>query len=278
MEYKIVLGNDELEQYTFSYELNNDNPTKVWSDLVKQTVPNDLRKSLNPWRGVFSNYNTSVKQLNDVIDELNTWMPKKIEHKWQLDEPIKSLNLLHIHFPELEKGEIDSTKRDQLTRFNDLIHGLQVILHNKSNAELLYILLCCDNTNQVKIDEQDFKFFKPYVNFGDLTLHYCHVGRHPLELLLSNDTDCPQDQVIPQYNYSAFHTLRFFTISDCSQKFKKFYHESNISWPYDLNDPKLALGYINLGKLRTVNNKHYTNQDILSIVKSCNKILDWQII
>jgi hypothetical protein len=278
MEYKIVLGNDELEQYTFSYELNNDNPTKVWSDLVKHTVPNDLRKSLNPWRGVSSNYNASVKQLNDVIDELNAWMPNKIENKWQLDEPTKSLNLLHVHFPELEKGEIDSTKRDQLTRFNDLIHGLQVILHNKPNAELLYILLCCDNTNQVKIDEQDFKFFKPYVNFGDLTLHYCHVGRHPLELLLSNDTDCPKDQVIPQYNYSAFHTLRFFTISDCLQKFKKFYHESNISWPYDLNDTRLALGYINLGKLRTVNNKQYTNQDISSIVKSCNKILDWQII
>jgi hypothetical protein len=275
MNYEIILSNG-LEQFIFSYELNDDAPTKNWVNLSKETSPIDLRKSLNPWRGILSTYNDLVNDFNEVIDELNCWLPVKIENKWQINDPIKSLNCLHIHFPELEKEELDPIKRNQFTRFNDLIHGLQQIL-NKSRKENIYLLLCCDNSHKIKIDDEDFKFFKPYVNFGDLTLQYCHVGRHPIELFLSNDIDCPKDQIIPQYQYSSYHTLRFFTIPNLSEIFKNFYNTSKLSWPYKLEDPKLAVGYINLGKLKTINNKQYNNQkDIITIVKSCNKILDWQ--
>jgi hypothetical protein len=277
MNYEIILSNN-IEKFTFLYELNDDIPTKKWEKLSKQTSPQDLRKSLNPWRGMKSMYNKQVSRLNETIDELNSWIPVKIENKWQLNDPFNSLNSLHIHFPKLEKEQLEVEKREQLTKFNDIIHELQVLLSSyKSDIEYIYLLLCCDNTPFITMEDEDFKFFKPYVNFGDLTLHYCHVGRHPLELLLSNDTDCPEDQIIPQYRYSSYHTLRFFTIPDLTEKFKNFYYTSNLSWPYKLEDPKLAFGYINLGKLKTINNKQYKNhQDILTIVKSCDKILDWQ--
>ena len=276
MNYEITLGND-TEKFVFTYELNDNEPTKIWSSLTSNLTPKDLRSSLNPWRGIVSDYEKSVKSLNNLIDDLNLWVPEKISYKWDINEPLKSLNNLHIHFPNLEKIILESSKRDQLTRFNDLIHGLQMIISGFNNSEKLYLLLCCDNSPRVQINEEHFKFFNSEIKFGDLTLHYCHVGRHPLEIFLSNDLDCPKEQIIPQHYISSYHTLRFFDIPNCKEKFKKFYYDSKLEWPFNLEDNRLAFGYINLGKLITVNNIKYTDQGkIKSIVKACNKILSWQ--
>lgn len=278
MIYQIVLGND-YQRFELNYELNDNEPTKIWSELARETRPSDLRSSLNPWRGNRNDYDSSVKELFCVIEELNEWLPEKIYGKWDYNNPIKSLNNLHIHFPEHEKSETDSIKRKQLTRFNDLIHGLGVIIGSKHNeVELLYLLLCCDSSRRVNLEEHHFNFFQPKVDFGDLTLHYCHVGRHPLELVLSNDTDCPADQIIPQYQISAYHTLRFFQIQDTTERFKNFYTASKLNWPYTLTDKRLALGYINLGKLTTINGKKLERAEIISTVKNCNTVLDWQFL
>jgi hypothetical protein len=279
MIYQVTIG-DDFDEFKLNYELNSQEPTLIWKSLANETKPRDLRKSLNPWRGVKDSYSSMVVQLNDTIDELNQWIPEKLNSKWNLDKPFESLNNLHIHFPKHEKTEIDSTKKSQLTKFNDLIHGLQVILEARSkNSDLLYLLLCCENKpKNIDIDLEYFKFFKPYFSFGDLTLHYCHVGRHPLEIFLSNDIDCPADQIKPQSEISTYHTLRFFDLENYSTQFKKFYYLSKLSWPYKLEDPRLAFGYINLGKLSNINEKIYSKTEIVNIVKSCNKILDWQFL
>ena len=106
MNYEIILSNN-IEKFVFLYELNDDTPTKQWIELSKKTSPSDLRKNLNPWRGIKSTYREQVSNLNEVIDELNCWLPIKIENKWQLSNPINSLNNLHIHFTKFEKEESD---------------------------------------------------------------------------------------------------------------------------------------------------------------------------
>ena len=93
MNYEIILSNG-LEQFIFSYELNDDAPTKNWVNLSKETSPIDLRKSLNPWRGILSTYNDLVNDFNEVIDELNCWLPVKIENKWQINFHKRNNSLL----------------------------------------------------------------------------------------------------------------------------------------------------------------------------------------
>lgn len=276
MIYQITLAND-YEQFKFNYELNDNNPTKTWVELAKETKPSDLRSSLDPWRGNSSSYLKMVDTLNSVIDEINVWMPEKINGKWEPDNPVKSLNNLHIHFPEHERYETDPIKRDQLTKFNDLIHGLEAICKSKTiNKDLMYLLLCCDNTRMIDLEEYDYQFFQPKLDFGDLTLQYCHVGRHPIELLLSNDSDCPPEQIVPQSQISSYHTMDFYSIPPLDTYFQQFYYNSGLTWPYELTDKRMAIGFINLGKLTTINERRYDNDETLQIVKSCNKILNWQ--
>ncbi|NBO70802.1 hypothetical protein EBV26_10015, partial [bacterium] len=266
MIYQITLAND-FDQFKFNYELNDNNPTKTWVELAKETKPSDLRKSLNPWRGISTDYSTLVERLNTVINELNEWIPEKITTKWESNDPIKSLNNLHIHFPEHEKTETEFVKRDQLTRFNDLIHGMEVLCSSKQlNVDMIYLLLCCDNSRRIDIEESDYKFFNSELNFGDLTLHYCHVGRHPMEILLSNDYDCPAEQIVPQSQISSYHTLRFFDLPNRKQRFEQFYYDSKLQWPYSLTDERLSFGYINLGRLTDINGTVFDKQETLQIV------------
>lgn len=278
MIYQITLANDD-RQFDFNYELNDNNPTKTWVELSKETTVSDLRRSLNPWRGITTDYLIMVDKLNSLIDKLNEWIPEKILNKWESEDPVKSLNNLHIHFPEQEKYETDAVKLGQLTAFNDLIHEIENILSSKQiDIDLVYLLLCCDNTSMMDLEESDYQFFEPEINFGDLTLHYCQVGRHPLELFLTKDYDCPPEQIVPQFQISSYHTLRFFDLPNRKEKFQQFYYDSKLQWPYKLNDKRLSVGYINLGKLTDINGKQYDRHEILQIVKSCNKILNWKFI
>ena len=267
------------DKFIFSYELNNTNPTNVWVNLAKETKPTDLRGSLQPWRGLTTDYSAMVNRLNTLIDKINEWIPEKIVSKWESNDPLKSLNALHIHFPDHEQYETDQIKLDQLSCFNDLIHGLENICSSKNiGMDLIYLLLCCDNTRMIDLQKSDYKFFEPEINFGDLTLHYCHVGRHPMEILLSKDYDCPSHQIIPQSKISSYHTLRFFDLPNRRKRFEEFYYDSKLQWPYNLEDERMAVGYINLGKLTNINDRCYDKSDTLQIVKSCNQIVNWEFI
>ena len=276
--YNITIS-DNIQEYTLNYSLEDHTIAQSWAEIIKNKSSIELRPTLHPWRGIFKNWDEKLSRLLQLISELNTWIPEKIQGEWNDDDINESLNRLHVHFPELEKSEQDPKKRDCLTEYNDLIHSLQWLYHLKNSyQEVPHLLICTTNTEFIDIPVDEYRRFNPNIFFGDLLLHYCHVGRHPYELLLSNDINCPEDQIIPQHQISAFHTLRFYDYSIRSIDWHKFYHFSGLKWPYKFNDPRLAFGYVKLGKLKTVNYKELTRQEIEDIVKNCNKILGWEII
>ena len=277
--YEIVISSNS-NRHVLTYRLEPHRPAQVWADMVSKFDVSVIRPSLDPWRGIATNWDTKVKDLNNLISELNSWLPNKIDGYWNNENIEESLNRLHVHFPEQEKVETDMSRRRQLTRYNDLIHEMQ-FLHNviKNKKEYLYLLVCPDvhQSNWVELEDDDFLLFRPKVNFGDLTLHYPHAGRHPMELFISRDTTCPADQILPQHKISPFHTLRFFDNEVSPENFKKFYFESNLKWPAALEDPRLAVGYINLGKLEYIDHAPWTREDAEYKVKSCNKIENWKV-
>lgn len=276
--YEITLAGNSHE-CVLTYKLENHRPAQIWSQLIKNCKVENLRSSLDPWRGIYRSWGEKIVELKKLIRELNEWLPNKIPYEWDDLNPQESLNRLHIHFPEEEKNEKETSRRFQLSRYNDLIHEMEGQLKiRKRGREMMTLLLCPDDTERVILVESDFKHFTTKYTFGDLKLHYCHVGRHPWEVFVSQDLNVPKDQIIPQYEISAYHTLTFFDTVLTFEDFKKFYNSSQITWPYALENQKLAVGYINLGKLVYVDHKEYNRVEAFIKVRKCDKIINWQII
>lgn len=269
-----MLGDDHNNEYQLTYKLNDHQPAQIWADIIKSLDPSTLRNGLNPWRGRAKDLDPMVLELNELIDSLNQWIPEKIDSRLDPLNIKENLNKLHIHFPELEKQYFsDLDKQKQLTRYNDLIHGIeQAYYASVTNQNHLRLLLCLPGGRDLIADD-DFKLFDPNINWGDLVLHYPHVGRHPLELFLNNDQNCPPDQIIPQTEISPFHTLRFHEYKFSAEKFKLFYNSKKLCFPYLLDDPKLAIGYIKLGRIVSDDKQ----DKITELVNKCSKIIHWEI-
>jgi hypothetical protein len=276
INYYTIYLKDDITEYQFVYELEQHMPAQVWADMMMSLSVSELREGLDPWRGRKQDLNSMINELHSLIDNLNLWIPEKITAKWDNKNPKDSLNQLHIHFPDLERiYKNDLIKKAQLSRYNDVIHGIeQAHQAQVSGKDSLRLLLCPKSKRKTILDE-DYHLFSPEICWGDLLLHYPHVGRHPLELCLNNDRACPPEQIVPQYEISAFHTLRFHDQS--VDNFKEFYYNSKLTWPYAIDNPKLALGYIRLGKLISVDNEEIDRDKVMSIVNDCNSILEWTI-
>lgn len=273
--YDITLqGTDSL---TLTYKLEQHRPAQVWATLISKMSPSSLRPSLDPWQGFDKNkVGFKVDQINILIGQLNEWLPRKITGLWNKFNHQESANRLHIHFPEQEKNETDRNRLDQLRRYNDLIHELEelTLLPNENRQHLL---LCPDGTDYVQIEDDDYKLFKPSHKFGDIRLGYCHVGRHPFELYSGLDFKCPEDQIIPQYSISAYHTLRFYDNHYMDHwhkaRFFEFYNHSTLKNVRKWNDPKMAFGYITLGQLLY----EQTKEKLVEQIGHCNKVVGWKV-
>lgn len=278
-EYNIKLFDGQT--YTdLTYSLNDSLVSQIWASLMTQVSPKNIKPHSNPWRGILKDWDKKVNELNELIASLNTWIPKKIEDVWDDNDPNESLNKLHIHFPELEKSETDIDHIIQLGRYNDLIHEMQSLNDvRNTNKEYMQLIICPDSSKieHLDIPENCFKEFEHKFYFGDLVLHYCHVGRHPYEVFISNDTTIPGDQIIPQKSIYTYHSLRFFDIVFSKLWFKKFYEHSKLSWPYTYENPRLAFGYIKLGKLKLVNGKNWNAKDTYELVRNSYDIIEWNV-
>lgn len=260
-----------LDENKFTYELLDNSVANTWAEFMKDADLDSLRPNLDPWHGL-PNLTEKIQEFNAVIENINQWIPEKI-NLFDADDPEHSLNSLHINFPKQERIEQDNTRLEQLRNFNDLLH--QIDLGLRSKGQRIFLLLCPDLGRSRSIEDSEYEFFQAGWRFGDLLLHYPHVGRHPFEIYTTNDRDVPSNQIVCQNKISALHTLRFFDAHINKTDFKNFYQSSGIVWPYEFSDPKLAFGYIKLGTLTFVNNQKLSRQEILNTVKSSKKITKW---
>jgi len=276
--YEITLCTPDIKKLT--YKVYTHKPAQTWAKLINNCNVNQLRKSLNPIRAI-NNIEDKINELIQLIEKMNMWIPTKIIAFSNDDTIANNLNRLHIHFPELEKSETDTSRLEQLSTYNDLIHELETLnVAKKFNKNFSYILICPDIYNELNelISIEDFKYFTPNRNIGDLMLHYCHVGRHPLELYLNNDVNCPVEQIVPQYRISPYHTLRFSKFTLDWKKFTNFYYDSKLAWPYKIEDPRLAIGYIPIGTLIKINDVEVENNTMYQeLLMPDTTIIGWKI-
>lgn len=276
--YDITLqGTDNL---TLTYKLEQHRPAQIWAGLIHNAKVESLRATLNPWRDFDKSILLKkVGYLHELIKKLNEWLPEsnQIKDKWDYNDHQISVNKFHVHFPEQEKTETDPIRRSQLSEYNDLIHEIEILALGKNKKEIPHLLICPDGYDMVPFELDDYKLFRARRMFGELCLHYCHVGRHPFELYAAGDIDCPIEQIVPQRMISTFHTLRFYTDDYLEHwhksRFKQFYQISTLQKVIDINDPSMAFGYVPLGKLVT----DLSSEQVLERVKLCDRIVNWKV-
>jgi hypothetical protein len=278
-----ILYNVWLDRTKFTYELDDHRVARVWADLMKPLSVTSLQQGADPWHGRISSLDKRVNEFNFLIDAINLWIPNKIPGHFDATDPQASLNRLHVHFPEQHYVETDLGHLDQLRRYNSLLHQIEKIYRSIETIktpgadEKITILAAQAQPTCVPLEPEDYKLFTTNFRFGDLMLHYPHVGRHPFEILTSKDTDCPQEQILCQTDISASHTMWFYHSYVSPGEFKEFYTNSKITWPYSVDNPQLAVGYIRLGRLIEVNYEPPFHHKTLELVKQATKITNWQI-
>jgi len=274
MKYFVTISNN-TSSHVLEYQLLDISPAKKWAKMVDTLTPNQLRPTLSPWRGLSKDLGGLINELNLLIDEMNLWVSETIP-KFDSNDTQNSLNRLHIDFPHLVYSDYNETQHFQMLKFNDLIHGIEISSHALIE-ESFRLALYFSNPERIQLELQEYKYFTTDIQWGDLMMHYSHTGKGPWALMLSNDTDCPKNQIVPQTTIAPQHTLRFHTLSTTKQQFEDFNNSSGLEWPYELNDPRLAVGYIKLGSLLSMD-KYITDKEIITeTVKSCNKIDGWVI-
>jgi hypothetical protein len=105
--------------------------------------------------------------------------------------------------------------------------------------------------------------FDPFTVFGDLSLHYTHVGKHARELFTSNDLTSSKEQFVPQHKFSASVVMWFtgtpgWMNNEIKEsylaKWQDFYQRRGGQefFGLDIDDPKLAFGYLKIGQLSKI--------------------------
>jgi len=273
-QYRLFLS-DGITTHTIVYNLEQTRPAQVWASIMSELDASSLRPGSNSWQGLVQNIDIKIDRICYLAAHLNDKLNLDIVTEWDARNPQEALNKLHIHFPELEKDEVNIEVRSILSEYNDLIHELEDAF--RTTEKLVWMQLLPEGTAREPLNDDDFVLFKASRKFGELCLHYPHVGRHPLELVKSKDFDCPADQIVPQYEISAYHTLRFYEDPCTEEQYQHFltlvYPISTIKDRYELSDPKLAYGFIPIGYIDDT----YSKSELLDIIEHTHIIAGWEI-
>lgn len=255
------------DKIVLTYNLLEEEIVSQWIPLIKSVSLTDLCPT-NHYIGYVSDevLQNKINRFYQLADQINERSPNEIETQGiTIDNWHSVLNSMHTHFPRLKNDVNYQDIWPLLTEYNDLLHNIESALLVKygdttSNDPIKFrITLDFNKSNcrELSIPDSAYRLFDGPFAFGDLKLHYPHVGRHAQELLWSNDMTCPKNQFIPQRNFKASVRLHFFDSVKSKEQIKSdwtnFYHlRGKDFWDIDINDPKIAFGYIKIGQLESI--------------------------
>ena len=292
------------DNITLTYNLVDHEIVKSWSTLISERDINDCC-DINHY---FGHYDPELltKRLNrlfELVDIINEEVPNKIQKIiFDKDNFYTALNTMHVHFPELEQKEEYRHMQKYFSEYNDIIHWLEPALidyyNNITDNRKFSIKLDFNKVYppipKYEIPQSAYKLFNGYFKFGQLMLHYVHVGRHTWELFFANDLICPKEQYVPQSLFTATVRLHFYdNIVDKEEnrnafrkKWEDFYKARGGKefFGCDIDDPSIRFGYCQIGELSSVNIDSkdilITDETIPSIRNRLTKtkIINWEII
>jgi len=228
-------------EYTLTYELfDNRVAERIWQRF--QTHQFDMIS-----RTQFYNFGETVEsvqqKLNNSIQQIKHLLPG------QFTDAV-DLNYLHINFPELVKdttGEL----RQVLSMFNFHLHHLEDITRYQNKRFLI-----AHQDPGEPLEDSDYELFSPTRLTNHLYMNYPHVGKHIMELYYDQDINIPKSHIIPtsllKNDCVAWFGKNQFASPnnhDIIKTIKRWLLPIANKLPYDINDKRLAIGHIALGKI-----------------------------
>lgn len=248
------------------YNLVNHDIVNTWASQITNHTIDDLCKN-NHYVGYASKslVQSKIDRLNYLADTINGRVPNRvIKQPIGFDNYNHALSIMHVHFPELKNDSNYQDIWDILTEYNDIIHWLEATLPLLDQSIFFRITLDFNKSKTafIPIPESAYKLFTSECCFGDLLLHYTHVGKNANEMFMTKDYVCPKDQFVPQRTFNASVRLHFFNNFHDTEESKNklqqlwidFYNKRGGKdyWGYDIDDPMLAFGFMRIGSLSSI--------------------------
>jgi hypothetical protein len=233
----------ENAEYTVTYDLFDHRVAeRIWQrfqetdfELVSRTQFYNLGETVED---VHAKLQHAVTQIRRLLPNINF-----------VDNA--DLNQLHINFPELVEGTHGET-RHWLSMFNYHLHHLEDITRNKNKR-----FLFAHQDDGEALELADYDLFSPTRLTNHLYMNYPHVGKHIMELYNDQDWDIPAHHIVTTsvlkndcvawFGRNEYHKPEYVT--EIKSRIKTWLEPIKHKLPYALDDPRLAVGYICLGKL-----------------------------
>jgi hypothetical protein len=201
-----------------------------------------------------------TEKLDEAIWHINNLTDENISN-------VDDLNMLHTNFPELVRdatGEL----RHWLSMFNYHIHHLEDI-QRYQNKRFLF----ATQDEGEPLEQEDYALFSPTRLPGHLYMNYPHVGKHILELFYDNDVDIPTNHIVPTSKLKNdlvawFGEVQYRDTKKIEKRVKRFCAKIAQRLPFDIDDPRLAIGHICLGELL-----HPVDEDMIAKHKYIHSII-----
>lgn len=244
-----------------TYDLINHEIVDKWASLLNSRNTAHLSPD-NHYIGYVAEefLNNRINRLYELADYINHHTPERVIKKSiDKDNYQDALNTMHVHFPSLKNDARYEHIWGYLTEYNDIIHWLESTVKSvwgtSDNYNSRYFRITLDfnksNPEFLEIPESAYQLFDPNTLFGELKIHYTHVGKNAHELFVMQDLICPSDQFVPQHTFTS--SVRMYFTDDFyinNQRWVDFYNKRGKDfWKLDITDPKLAFGYMKIGQL-----------------------------
>ena len=233
----------QQSEYTLTYELfENSLAEYVWN-CYKQNNYEFVSRTQ------FYNFGESTLEvqakLTESIDNIKRIRPDLVP-----DET--DLNRLHETFPD-NVHESEGELRHWLSMFNYHLHHLEDI---QRQANTRFVVSIAKGEPQPRpLTDAEYQYFTPVRLQNHLYANYPHVGKNILELVNDNDTDVPAEHIVPT-SIAKADLLGWLAPdqflgqeAEVSIAVENFCEQIEHKLPYPYGDPRLSIGWIELGRL-----------------------------
>jgi len=226
-------------EYKLTYELfDNRVAERIWQRFQTNTFEMISRTQ-------FYNFGETVEsvqqQLDDSVKRIKELLPGKFNDA-------DDLNLLHVNFPDLVENTTGEL-RQVLSMFNYHLHHLEDISRYQNKR-----FLFSHQDPGEPLEDSDYKLFSPTRLKHHLYMNYPHVGKHIMELFFDQDHNIPSSHIVPTSLLKNdcvawFANDQYTDPTTIVKKVKRWLIPLASKLPFSIDDPRLAIGHIALGKL-----------------------------
>jgi hypothetical protein len=230
-------------EYTLTYELVDNTVSRYIWDCYKN---NDYEFVS---RTQFYNFGESQEEIQAKLDECIVNI-RRLQPELIIEDT--DLNRLHENFPD-NVHDTQGELRHWLSMFNYHIHHLEFLETAANRRFLLSVATGSPAPRDLTDDEYDL--FNPSRIKNNLYMNYPHVGKHLMEIVRDQDIEIPESHIIPTSLAKADLLCWFDEDQFVGQEaevvdaVKDFCKQIEHKLPYALDDKRLAIGHIHLGKL-----------------------------